>query len=48
MVPEMDYHGEIVPDSDRILEFLDARLGTRFFPDERARSICASASTSRR
>ena len=37
--------GEIVPDSDRILELLDARLGTRFFPDERARRLCSSAST---
>jgi glutathione S-transferase len=44
-VPEMVYDGEIVSDSDKILEFLDAKLDTRFFPSTEARDICANAST---
>ncbi len=44
-MPEMVYDGEIVSDSDKILEFLDAKLDTRFFPSTEARDICANAST---
>jgi len=47
MVPEMKYDGEVVPDSDAILRFLDERLGTEFLPTAvpACAQVCQRAST---
>mmetsp|Transcript_52012 Transcript_52012/g.117304 ORF Transcript_52012/g.117304 Transcript_52012/m.117304 type:complete len:265 (-) Transcript_52012:143-937(-) len=45
MVPEMQYDGDILPESDDILRYIDKKHNTGFFPNPQVAEACTRAST---